>query len=60
MRRREFIWTLGGGAVAWPLAARTQSPKMLRVGYSGMLLRGAPHYTAFERRMAELGYHIRM
>jgi hypothetical protein len=33
---------------------------MLRVGYSGMLLRGAPHYTAFERRMAELGYHIRM
>ena len=42
--------------MAWPLAARTQSPKMLRVGYSGMLLRGAPHYTAFERRMAELGY----
>jgi putative ABC transport system substrate-binding protein len=29
---------------------------MLRVGYSGILPRGAPHYAAFERRMAELGY----
>jgi putative ABC transport system substrate-binding protein len=29
---------------------------MLRVGYSGMLPRAAPHYAAFEKRMAELGY----
>ena len=29
---------------------------MLRVGYSGILPREAPHYAAFERRMAELGY----
>ena len=29
---------------------------MLRVGYSGILPRGAPHYAAFERRMGELGY----
>ncbi len=29
---------------------------MLRVGYSGMLPREAPHYAAFEKRMAELGY----
>jgi putative ABC transport system substrate-binding protein len=55
MTRRAFI-TLLGGATAWPLAARAQPPKMLRVGYSGMLPREAPHYAAFERRMAELGY----
>ena len=56
VKRRDFISLLGGAAVAWPLAARAQSPKMLRVGYSGMLPRDAPHYAAFERRMAELGY----
>src|SRR5215475_2930917 len=55
LRRRQFI-TLVGGAAMWPLAARAQPPKMLRVGYSGMLPRDAPHYAAFERRMAELGY----
>src|SRR4030081_3698624 len=60
MRRREFITLLGDGAPvsagSWPLAARAQQPKMLRVGYSGMLPREAPHYAAFEKRMAELGY----
>ena len=56
MKRREFITLLGGAAVAWPLVARAQPPKMLRVGYSGILPRGAPHYDKFERRMAELGY----
>ena len=56
MNRREFIKILGGAAMAWPLAGRAQQPKMLRVGYSGILPRGAPHYAAFERRMAELGY----
>jgi LPS sulfotransferase NodH len=55
MRRREFI-TFLGGAATWPLAARAQQPKMLRVGYSGIMPRGAPHYAAFEKRMAELGY----
>ena len=55
MRRRQFITLLGGAAAAWPLATHAQS-KMLRVGYSGMLPRAAPHYAAFERRMAELGY----
>src|SRR5262249_36847872 len=56
IERRKFLATLGGAAAAWPLAAGAQQPKMLRVGYSGILPRGAPHYAAFERRMAELGY----
>ena len=56
MRRRDFIKVIGGTATAWPLGARGQQPKVLRVGYSGILARGAPHYAAFEKRMAELGY----
>ena len=57
MRRREFISLLGGGAVAWPLAARAQlQPKMLRVGFVGMQPREFPLYTTFLKRMAELGY----
>ena len=56
LRRRQFITLLCGAAAVCPFAARGQSPKMLRVGYSGMLPREAPHYAAFEKRMAELGY----
>jgi putative tryptophan/tyrosine transport system substrate-binding protein len=55
MRRRAFI-SLLGGAAAWPLAARAQQHKMLRVGFVGMQPREAPHYANFLRRMAELGY----
>jgi ABC-type uncharacterized transport system substrate-binding protein len=54
--RREFITLLGGAATAWPLAARAQQHKMLRVGFVGMQPREAPHYANFLRRMAELGY----
>jgi putative tryptophan/tyrosine transport system substrate-binding protein len=56
VKRRDFIVGLGGAAAGWPIGARALQPKMLRVGYSGILPRGAPHYEAFEKRMAGLGY----
>ncbi len=57
MRRREFVTLLGGTAVAWPLAARAQTPaKILRVGTVSGVQKSAPTWVAFEQRMAELGY----
>jgi putative ABC transport system substrate-binding protein len=55
MRRREFIGSLVGTVVAWPLAARAQQEgKVWRIGY----LAEAPRPTddVFRQAMRELGY----
>jgi ABC-type uncharacterized transport system substrate-binding protein len=53
MRRREFITLLGGGAVAWPLAARAQQPaKVPRIG----IIDDAPIWDYFRQGLRDLGY----
>jgi putative tryptophan/tyrosine transport system substrate-binding protein len=58
MRRREFIRLLGGAAVAWPVAARAQQPKLPVIG---VLSSGSPgafgHFvSAFREGLGEVGY----
>jgi putative ABC transport system substrate-binding protein len=50
IRRREFIFTLGGGAAAWPLAARAQEAK--RPVRIGLLPLGSPS-NAYDRSLVE-------
>jgi ABC-type uncharacterized transport system substrate-binding protein len=59
MRRRDFISLLGGGAVAWPLAARAQQPpKLPTIGFLGLSTLSAQRETtdAFVQRLRELGW----
>jgi putative ABC transport system substrate-binding protein len=59
MRRREFIGSLIGTAVAWPLAGRGQQPaKVYRIGMLDTASRelNATNLAAFGKGLREFGY----
>ena len=60
MRRREFIGSLIGTAVAWPLVSRAQESKAVpRVGvlwHAGNAEEEAPYLRPLEQGLNDLGY----
>jgi hypothetical protein len=56
--RRQFISALGGGAVAWPLAARAQQPTIPMIGFllPGSKVASKQFFDGFPLGMQEKGY----
>jgi putative ABC transport system substrate-binding protein len=63
IRRREFIFTLGGAAAAWPLAARAQqTERVRRIGVLSILPEHDSEWVArraaFEQALQALGWTV--
>ena len=59
IRRREFIFTLGGATAAWPIAARAQQPgKLPTIGFLGSTTASiaSQWVVVFVQRLRELGW----
>src|SRR5262249_40607989 len=61
MRQRDFIKVIGGGAAAWPLAARTQQAERIRrigvlMGYGETDPEAKVLLSEFNQGLAELGW----
>ena len=64
IERRKFLATLGGAAVAWPLAARAQQgERMRRIGVLLPTTANDPRFqaflAAFHQGLALLGWTVR-
>jgi putative ABC transport system substrate-binding protein len=60
VKRRELITLLGGAAVAWPVAAHAQQPKVPVIGYlgGGSAAASAQNVAVFRQSLAEAGYGV--
>src|SRR5262245_4559879 len=57
IERRKFLATLGGAAVAWPLAARAQAGKLPTIGFMGATPSAeSQRVAAFVQRLRELAW----
>ena len=61
MRRREFITLFGGGAIAWPLAARAQQLDRIRLigvlmGFAESDPAAQSWLAAFRNALTQLGW----